>query len=217
MLTADAARAQASSRFQVTSSFAAIIGPPPGAPLLFALGVQWASVINAVSFAVSFATIKAMRLPVEAAAVRAQAARFFSEMRAGLRFFIGNRMLVTLTVGVIIATLGTGALNSLNVFFVSHNLGAVNTAVTPLLLAVTPQELIGRVASVIQPVQQLAAIGSMAVAGFLASTALRGFHGTVGGLHFGTYDTISAVAGLLFIAGGLAAVPLRHVDSPATE
>src|SRR5437763_5361546 len=56
-------RAQASSRFQATSSFAAIIGPPLGAPLLFTLGVQWALAINAASFAFSFGTIKAMRRP----------------------------------------------------------------------------------------------------------------------------------------------------------
>ncbi len=58
-------RAQASSRFQATSSFAAIIGPPLGAPLLFTLGVQWALAINAASFVFSFATIKAMRIPRE--------------------------------------------------------------------------------------------------------------------------------------------------------
>jgi hypothetical protein len=43
-------------------------------------------------------------------------------MKAGFRFFAGNRVLVALTIGVIIAALGTGALNSLNVFFVPHNL-----------------------------------------------------------------------------------------------
>ena len=47
---------------------------------------------------------------------------------------------------------------------------------------------------------------------------LSGFHATVGGLTFTTYDTIFAFAGLLFILGGLACVvPLRHAGRPAEK
>jgi MFS family permease len=54
---------RASGRLQATSSFAGVIGPPLAAPLLFAFGVQWALLINAASFAVSFLAVRAIRLP----------------------------------------------------------------------------------------------------------------------------------------------------------
>lgn len=279
-------RARASGLFQATGSFAAIIGPPLAAPLLFVLGVQWALIIDAVSFAVSFATIRAIRLA--AVGEQGPVASFGREFRDGIRFFTRSPVLVTLAVGVVIATLGTGAVNALNVFFVVHNLhvradwlgtltagegagavagallagwlaarigsarvflagllvggivilgysrttllpvavgvmalagvvvGAVNTVITPLLLRATPQHMLGRVLAVIVPLQQLAAIMSMAVAGFLASTVLRGINVVIAGVKFGPYDLIFAVAGLLFIAAGLASIaPLRGVTEPS--
>lgn len=289
-------RARASGLFQATSSGAAIIGPPLAAPLLFAFGVQWALIINAVSFAISFLTIWTVRLHGdEAEPATSSASGFLREFRAGFRFFARSPVLKTLTIGVTVATLGAGALNALNVFFVVHNLhvparwlgtltaaegagavagalaagwiagkigsarvflaglflggvavigysrttllpvamgvvactglvvGAVNTVITPLLLGATPQHLLGRVIAVINPVQQLAAISSMAVAGFLASTVLRGFHLVVAGITFGPYDTILAASGLLFIAASIASIaPMRAVavterasDTPA--
>jgi hypothetical protein len=67
-------------------------------------------------------------------------------------------------------------------------------------------------------VQQLAAILSMALAGFLASTVLRGFHGTVAGLTFGPYDTIFIFAGLLFVLAGLGSIaPLRDVTDTTSQ
>jgi hypothetical protein len=94
----------------------------------------------------------------------------------------------------------------------------VNSVVTPLMLGATPQHLLGRVSAVINPVQQLASILSMALAGFLASTVLRGMHEVVAEVTFGPYDTIFGVAGLLFIAAGLASIlPLRDAGAtPAT-
>jgi len=87
----------------------------------------------------------------------------------------------------------------------------VNTAGSPLLLTVTPQQMIGRVRSVITPAMYVANVCSTATAGLLASTVLRGFRATVLGATFGPYDTIIGVAGLLFVAAGLAAwLPLRR-------
>lgn len=89
-------------------------------------------------------------------------------------------------------------------------IGVINSVLTPLLLGATPQHLIGRVSAVFSPVQQLASILSMAAAGLLASTVLRGFHAVVGGLSFGPYDTIFLFAGLMFVVAGLASIaPLR--------
>ena len=56
----------------------------------------------------------------------------------------------------------------------------------------------------------------MILAGVLASTVLRGLHFSVAALHFGPYDTVFAVAGLLFVIGGLSAIaPMRRAGRPA--
>jgi len=278
--SADVARA--SGVLQATGSMAGIVGPPLAAPLLFVFGVQWALIINALSFGVSFATIAAVRLPAAAGSHGAGPAHFGAEFRAGLRFFATNKVLIALALGAVVATLGAGAINALNVFFVTHNLhvaakwygtlgaadgtgavlgalaagwiatritsqrvfwaglvgcgilvivysrmdalvaaivvlvligvviGAVNAAISPLLLAVTPQEMLGRVIAVLNPMQQVASLTALAASGILASTALRGMHVVVAGMTFGPYDTIFGIAGLFFIGGGLAAIrPLR--------
>ena len=77
-------------------------------------------------------------------------------------------------------------------------LGAVNAAIPPLMLGATPQHMIGRVEPAMNPLLSLAGISSMGAAGILTSTALRGFHATVAGISCGPYDTVFAVAGLLF-------------------
>jgi hypothetical protein len=70
----------------------------------------------------------------------------------------------------------------------------------------------------LSPLQQLANILSMAAAGFLASTVLRGMHVVIGGVTFGPVDTIIGVSGLLIVAAGLAViVPLRGADKPAAS
>jgi MFS family permease len=281
---------RASGLVQATYSFASIIGPPIAAPLLIVFGVQWALIINAASFAVSFLTLRAIRIPAVARDGEQARASFFQEFREGVSFFAGSRVLMTLAVGVVIATLGTGALNALAVFFVPHNLhvaaswlgtliggvgvgaiagalltgrvakrieparifwlglvlagvaliglsrctllvaaiglgvilgvtiGMVNSVITPLMLAATPQHLLGRVVAVINPVQQLASILSIALAGFLASTVLRSLHEVIAGVTFGPYDTVFGVAGLLFIIGGAASViPLRGAGRPTAQ
>jgi MFS family permease len=95
-------------------------------------------------------------------------------------------------------------------------LGAVNAAIPPLILGAAPQHMIGRVESVMNPLLSLAAISSMGATGILTSTALRGFHATVAGISFGPYDTVFAVAGLLFMTSGIASIaPLRqHGQTP---
>lgn len=281
---------KASGQLQASAGFATIIGPPIAAPLLFVAGVQWALIINALSFAVSFLMLHGMRVAGSGEAAREPGASFLEEFRAGVRFFRSSPVLITITVGVVIATLGTGALNSLMVFFVPYNLhvgakwlgtligaigvgaiagsllagpaakrvpparlfwlglvlagigligfsrcttlpvaivviaviglivGMLNSVTTPLLLGATPQHLLGRVSAVINPVQELASISSMAAAGFLASTVLRGMHEVVAGVSFGPYDTIFAVSGLLFVIAGFASIaPMRGAAQPAAE
>jgi MFS family permease len=281
-------RAKASGLFQATSSFATIIGPPLAAPLLFAFGVQWALLINAGSFALSFVMILAMRLPPDQREPRDAGSGFGAELAAGLRFFRSSPVLMTLAVGAIVATLGAGAIGGLGVFFVIHNLhanprwlgtldggegvgavigalvagwiagrlgatrvfwlglalagigviwfsrtgtillavtalfatglmiGAVNAAISPLLLAVTPQHMLGRVVAVINPVQQLAGIASIGLASLLATTVLAHLHVAIAGVTFNTYDAIFGAAGLIIVIAGLASiVPLRSTTGTA--
>jgi len=68
--------------------------------------------------------------------------------------------------------------------------------------------------AVFNPLQQLAGITSMAVAGLLASTVLRGMHVVIAGTAFGPVDTIFGFSALLIVTAGLAViVPLRGADS----
>ena len=82
----------------------------------------------------------------------------------------------------------------------------------PLLLHVTPRELIGRVSAVLDPAIMLASVVSMVVVGALDSTVLKGFHLTALGMTFGPVDTIyTAVALLMLIAGVYAMLSLRGI------
>lgn len=121
LIIAPADRPHASGLLQATSSTASIIGPPLAASLLFTVGAWWAIVINAVSFIVSFAAIRSVRLPATCRQLQAREG-FLAEFRAGLHFFVTSRVLVAMSVGVVICTLGTGALNALEVFFIRDNL-----------------------------------------------------------------------------------------------
>jgi MFS family permease len=122
----DADRARAAGIAQATAGTAMIAGPPLAAPLLFTVGVQWALLFNAASYAVSFFAIRSVR--PGPAAVRSEPAgpraRLTSEFAAGLRFFGRSRFLVALLVLAVIGQCGAGALQALNVFFVSANLHA---------------------------------------------------------------------------------------------
>ncbi len=289
LVVAPGDRPLASGRLQATASAASIIGPPIAAPLLFAAGLQWAIVIDAASFVLSFAAIRAIRLPVKGNRPGARAG-FRAEFRAGLRFFVTCPTLVAMITGVIVCTLGTGALNALEVFYLRDNLhaaagwlgtfsaaigtgavagallggwagsrtgparvfwlgmvagglllliysrltqlgpalivvaavggtfGAINAAAPPIFLAVIPPDMMGRVMSVFNPLQQVANIGSLAAAGFLAGTVLHRFHANVGGITFGPIDTIFAASALLITAAGLIMIrPLSKVAISAQE
>jgi MFS family permease len=288
----DVDRARASGIEQATQATAAILGPPLAAPLLFTAGIQWALVLNALSYVVSYVAIRSVRTiraADEAAPERAHGS-FRSDFVAGLKYFSRSQLLVTLLVMAVIAQLGTGALGTLDIFFLTRNLhsaprlygllstafgvGAVigglasgrvvrwigartlmwagaavagalvlvyarqtvftaalalillvaltvtllNTAWTPLLLKAAPPEYLGRVVAVFMPVNTLSSMLSMAAAGWLASSALRGLHGTVLGVHIGPIDTIWTIAALLMIAAGgygMLALPREAAAAPA--
>ena len=282
---------KASSLAGVSSSVAGLIGPALAAPLLFTAGVQWALMLNAASFVGSFLFVAAVPYRRSKAGDGAGAGRtrpdMRSELAAGLRVVWRTQVLRVLVICALIVNLGSGLLNTLNVFFVQNNLhtdtkyygllatctavgdliGALvsatvaarlgvnraftytlalggvlllvyarqtdfavaavlfvlmalpisilNVAITPILVHAAPRELLGRVAGVIQPLTQVSNLLGMALAGYLASTLLRGFHHRVLGVWMGTYDLIFTVAGLLFILGGIVAWRGLRTPSPS--
>jgi|SRR5579859_180308 len=122
----EADRAKAAGLGQATSSLAAIIAPPLAAPLLFSVGLQWALLVNAASYGVSWFAIRSVRpgvghVPVRVGGPRSGLRRDFV---AGLKFFRGNQLLVAVLVIAVIAECGTGTLSALGVFFVTRNLHA---------------------------------------------------------------------------------------------
>lgn len=272
-------RAHASSLGQITSNTAIVVGPFLAAPLLFVVGVQWALLLNAASFAISFLAISAVRPPVIAEQEgTANQSHFLQEMGEGLRFFAQNRVLITILVSVGIVALGVGALNTLDIYFVIKNLHttsslygllgtaygigsilgaiasaliikrvgvvrtfwlgliicgvlflifarqtlflpaliiffiigmpvvAVNTVVGPLLLHVTPRQLVGRVISVFTPAISMLSMLSIVLSGYLASTALHNFRATFLGITFTDIDTIFTGMGFLVVIGGVYAL-----------
>lgn len=126
----DADRARAAGIAQATSGTLAIVGPPLAAPLLFGAGLQWALIFNAVSYLVSFMAIRSVKVAPRPAAlpgmVVGQPMRpsVLREFAAGLRFFGGSRFLVALLTLAVIGQFGVGAINELDVFFLTRNLHA---------------------------------------------------------------------------------------------
>ena len=130
----DADRARAAGIAQATSATLVIVGPPLAAPLLFGVGLQWALVFNAVSYLVSFIAIRSVKIAPKPAAHPAslpgpaagQPMRpsVLREFAAGLRFFGASRFLVALLTLAVIGQFGIGAVNALDVFFLTRNLHA---------------------------------------------------------------------------------------------
>ena len=73
---------------------------------------------------VSYFAIRSVPLPDGPARESKPPTRLRTEFVAGLKFFRGNRYLVAILSIAVIAQFGTGALNSLDVFFVTQNLHA---------------------------------------------------------------------------------------------
>jgi Na+/melibiose symporter-like transporter len=118
-------RARAVGLAQATTSAAGIIGPLIAAPLLFTVGFRWALAANAASYVVSYVAIRFLRLtPEPRPPAGASETTLHTEFSVGLRLFARNRFLVTLLTVTVICQCGTGAINTLNVFFVTRDLHA---------------------------------------------------------------------------------------------
>jgi MFS family permease len=116
-------RARASGMSQMTFSFAILIAPPLAAPVLFAFGVQWTLLADALSFVVSLLTILAIHAPQQAASQPDQQKQhFLREFAEGIRYFGRSRVLMTILLAGIVVLLGAGSFNALDLFFVTQNL-----------------------------------------------------------------------------------------------
>ncbi|MBV1851583.1 MFS transporter [Catellatospora tritici] len=119
----DADRARAAGIGQATVATAGILGPPLAAPLLFAVGFQWALLINALSFLGSYAVLRTIRPPALAddAALRERPG-FRQEFVRGLAYAWRTRFVRAVLVAAFMVTAGGATLNTLNPFFFTENL-----------------------------------------------------------------------------------------------
>ncbi len=98
-------------------------------------------------------------------------------------------------------------------FLVGIPNGSLNVALMPLVLRVTPKEMVGRVMNVIEPAMTVAQVTSIAIFGTLASTVFASFHASLLGQAFDAYDALILLTGLLCLLGGVIAyTSLRRVD-----
>ncbi len=82
---------------------------------------------------------------------------------------------------------------------------AINVAISPLIMQVTPKALLGRVFALYIPIINSATLLSTLLTGYLASV-LHGLHTTVLGIAIGPIDTMIMCAGFLTLGGGLYAM-----------
>jgi len=297
-LVAEEYRGRAMGLSQGSISVAMLLGTLFAPPLVVTFGPQWTLAFDALTFVVSYLTILAIRAPRAARGIeRGQRGHFLRELAAGTHFYARSRVLTTLLISGVVIMAGAGALNSLDIFFVTGNLhtdlqfygvlsavmgvgmilgsilaalfaervgyarsvwltllvmsgmivvysrltsfgpavalmgalgifqAALNVAIGPLMLSVTPRALIGRVSAILNPAMAVANLAGTALAGYLAGTVLAGFSTRVLGMSFGPIDTIFSAAGIIALFGAIyCALNLRaktvareRVVEPAAE
>lgn len=116
--------ARAAGMSQFSFGLTALVGPSLAAPLLFSFGPGWALVINAASFGVAFLLTRSVTVPDDEAVVAPPDAvgGVWADVVEGFRFFRRTPVLTTIAVSIVIAVSGLGAVNALDVFFVTTNL-----------------------------------------------------------------------------------------------
>lgn len=122
--------------------------------------------------------------------------------------------LLTYGLGMLIAARMINVIVGLILFFLLGFVNAgINVCVQPLMLRVTPRELIGRVQAVNGPLITASSLLSQTLAGLLASTLLDHLHTSMLGTIFGPLDTIFTGTGLLVLSAGIYAfLSLRNVS-----
>ena len=88
---------------------------------------------------------------------------------------------------------------------------ALNVATFPIVFSETPKKLVGRVASVLNPIATLGSLISVSSAGYVAGVVLAQLHVQALGLTFKPVDTVLTISGFIVMVGGIfAAFALRE-------
>jgi MFS family permease len=139
VIVAPEQQGQAASIGQVTQALAIVVGPALASPLYFLVGPVVAVLINAASFGVSALFLWSMRGPgvdlVPSAAQRLTSSLERAEQPGGIRVVINDmlagfalvlktRVLLIVTLLAMIAMFGAGAINSLEIVYISQRLHA---------------------------------------------------------------------------------------------
>lgn len=127
VIVAPEQQTRAASIGQATFALSFIIGPAIASPLYFLVGPVIACSINAASFLVSALCLIALRASRKALHPYIQSDKsgmgaIASEMFAGLRLIVNSRVLYLVMILALIAFLGAGALNALDIIFVTQRL-----------------------------------------------------------------------------------------------
>lgn len=114
---------QAEGFSQAINASAKLIGPMIGPALYFSVGIFWCLVIDILSFLVSVVSIWAVKAShIERPASEQQ--KFWNDFIEGVKYAFQDRVLRVLMISLFILTLGSGALDSLMIFFIQDNLHA---------------------------------------------------------------------------------------------
>ena len=161
VIVAPEQQTRAASIGQATFALSFIIGPAIASPLYFLVGPVVACSINAASFLVSALCLMALRAPREALRPYVQSDKngvgaIASEVYAGLRLIARSRILYMVLIMALIAMLGVGALNALDIIFVTQRLHVSASLYGPLtavagLGTLTGAVLIGVFANRVKP------------------------------------------------------------------
>ena len=112
---------QAYGSIQQANYLAQIVGPSLAAPLYIALGPMWAILLDVLSFLVSLILLFLLHVPVQGQP-KSQPLGFWHEWLHGLRFFVQNRVLVTLLISGMLFSVGGMAYNSFEYLYGTENL-----------------------------------------------------------------------------------------------
>lgn len=106
---------------QQATYLAQIVGPTLAAPLYFALGPIWAILLDVLSYLISLLSLLLVRVP-ERHPGQSEHSGFWRELREGWRFFVTNRVLVTLLISGMIFMFGGMVYNSFEYLYGVENL-----------------------------------------------------------------------------------------------
>jgi predicted MFS family arabinose efflux permease len=137
VIVAPEQQTRAASIGQATFALSIIIGPAIASPLYFLVGPFIACSINAASFLVSALCLMAVRASRRALRPYTQSEKsgigaIASEVYAGLRMIVKSRVLSMVMILALIAFLGAGAMNALDIIFVVQRLHVSASLYGPL-------------------------------------------------------------------------------------